>query len=201
MGVNSTENNQKGASINLPFDSAAFEVFFKEHYPRLCVYCKFKFGFDIELAEDIINASFIKLWEARQSLAADVSPKSYLYKIVNNSSLNILKHEKVKHQYAQEVLKTTSESREQSSFDSIDLKQLRADIEAAISELPEQMRKIFELSRFEGLKYSEIASRLNISVKTVETQIGRALARLREKLSVYLSFYFIVFIFSLLIKR
>jgi RNA polymerase sigma-70 factor (ECF subfamily) len=194
-------NDQDASSFNdLKFDDAAFEALFKKLFPKLCVYCKFKYGFDLDLAEDVVNTSFIKLWEARQTLTADLSPTSYLYKIINNASLNILKHEKVRQQHAQLVLKTTSEGVEQSSFDSVDLKQLRTDIDAAISELPEQMRRIFELSRFEGLKYAEIATQLDISVKTVETQMSRALAKLREKLIGYLSFYFIVLIFNLFIK-
>lgn len=201
MSFDPTMNDQDASSFNdLKFDDAAFEALFKKLFPKLCVYCKFKYGFDLDLAEDVVNTSFIKLWEARQTLTADLSPTSYLYKIINNASLNILKHEKVRQQHAQLVLKTTSEGVEQSSFDSVDLKQLRTDIDAAISELPEQMRRIFELSRFEGLKYAEIATQLDISVKTVETQMSRALAKLREKLIGYLSFYFIVLIFNLFIK-
>jgi RNA polymerase sigma-70 factor (ECF subfamily) len=202
MSFNPPTDNQGEAFFeDLRFNEAAFEAFFKKNYPHLCVYCKFKFGFDIELAEDVVNTSFIKLWENRQSLAADVSPKSYLYKIINNTSLNILKHEKVKQQHAAFTLTTTSEAITYNSFDSVDLKQLRADINTAIEELPEQMRKIFELSRFEGLKYGEIASQLNISVKTVETQMSRALAKLRERLSGYLTFWLIFLILSLFIKR
>jgi RNA polymerase sigma-70 factor, ECF subfamily len=201
MSFDPTMYNQEESSFNgLNFDDAAFEALFKKLFPKLCVYCKFKYGFNLDLAEDVVNTSFIKLWEARQTLTADVSPTSYLYKIINNTSLNVLKHEKVRQQHAQLVLKTTSEGVEQSSFDSVDLKQLRTDINAAISELPEQMRRIFELSRFEGLKYVEIATQLNISVKTVETQMSRALAKLREKLIGYLSFYFIVLIFNLFVK-
>jgi RNA polymerase sigma-70 factor, ECF subfamily len=202
MSFNPTANDLEGASSDdLRFNDTAFEAFFKEHYPQLCLYCKFKFDFDIELAEDVVNTSFIKLWEVRQTLAADVSPKSYLYKIINNTSLNILKHEKIKHKYAQEILKTTSEVIEESSFDRVDLRQLRADIDTGIAELPEQMRRIFELSRFESLKYTEIAYRLNISVKTVETQMSRALTKLREKLSRYLTSFLIVLFLSLLIKK
>jgi RNA polymerase sigma-70 factor (ECF subfamily) len=202
MSLNPTENEHDSMSYkDIRHDEAAFEAFFKQHYQKLCVYCKFKFGFDVELAEDVVNTSFTKLWESRQTLAANVSPTSYLYKIINNTSLNILKHEKVKQQHVQETLKTTSDSVVPESFDSVDLKRLRSEIDAAIAELPEQMRRIFELSRFEGLKYSEIAGRLNISVKTVETQMSRALSKLRERLSGYLPSYFISLILGYLIGR
>jgi RNA polymerase sigma-70 factor (ECF subfamily) len=197
MSFHLTENDQESTPYNdLRHDEAAFEAFVKQHYRHLCVYCKFTFGYDMDTAEDVANTSFIKLWEVRHTLTDDVSPKSYLYKIAYNTSLNILKHEKVKQQHAQELLKTTSESIEQSNFDSVDLKQLREDIRAAVAELPEQMRRIFEMSKFEGLKYAEIAAQLNISPKTVKTHMSRALLKLREKLSAY---YFVCFILLILV--
>src|SRR4051794_7358377 len=193
MSVNSKENNQVGPSSNdLRFNDAVFEAFFKEHFVPLCSYCQYKVGFDLDLAKEIVHTSFIKLWEVRQTLAENVSPKAYLYTIIINSSLDVLKHEKVKQQHIQFVQKTTTEESSPNSFESIDLKELRTDIDAAISQLPEQMRRIFELSRFEGLKYAEIAAQLNVSVKTVETQMSRALAKLREKLSGYLISYIIL---------
>jgi RNA polymerase sigma-70 factor (ECF subfamily) len=99
------------------------------------------------------------------------------------------------------IQKTSTEEGPANCFESIDFKQLNADIDKAISELPEQMRRIFKLSRFEGLKYTEIATELNMSVKTVETQMGRALAKLREKLSVYLVLYFILMILRVFVKN
>lgn len=186
MSTDEVENNLDSLSCHdLLHDEAAFETFVKKHYKHLCVYCRFKFGFEIEMAEDIVSTSFIKLWEVRQTLTDDLSPKSYLYRIIYNTSLNTLKHEKVRQQYAREVLKTTSETVQQSNFDGVDLKQLRADIYAAIAELPPQMRRVFELSKFEGLKYGDIAVELNISKKTVKTQMSRALLKLREKLAQY----------------
>jgi len=128
----------------------------------------------------------MKLWEVRQNLTAGVSAKSYLYKIIDNLSLNLLKHQKVIQLHLHFLMATSSEGKSQTTFDSIELKELRETIHASISELHEQMRRIFELSRFEGLKYVAIADQLNISVKTVETQMSRALAKLRERLCGYL---------------
>ncbi|MEI6945743.1 RNA polymerase sigma-70 factor [Paraflavisolibacter sp. H34] len=195
MSFDPSMNNQEEASFaDWRRSEAAFEAFFKKTFPNLCVYCKFKYGFDMEMAEDVVNTSFIKLWEARPTLEADVAPRSYLYKIIHHTSLNIIKHEKVKQQHVQLVLKSAPDSVDPEGFDAVDLKQLRAAIEGAIAELPEQMRRVFELSRFEGLKYAEIAGQLSISVKTVETQMSRALARLRERLSGYLAFWAIVLV-------
>src|ERR1044072_4493512 len=110
MSFNQSEDNQGEHFFeDFRINEASFEAFFKTFYPRLCVYCKLKYGFDIDLAEDVVNTSFIKLWEARQTLATDISPKSYLYKIIDNSSLNLLKHQKVQHRHAHHLLATTSE--------------------------------------------------------------------------------------------
>lgn len=191
-----------GASFDdLQRNDVAFETFFKKHFQPLCVYCSYKYSFDLDMAEDVVNTAFIRLWEARKTLATGLSPKAYLYKIVDNLSLNIVKHEKVKQRHEQFVLHTTQEGSQQQTFDSIDLKQLRADIDAAIAALPEQMRRIFELSRFDGLKYTEIASRLGISVKTVENQMSTALARLREKLSGYLTLFLILLLFCIFLNK
>ncbi|MEI6948965.1 RNA polymerase sigma-70 factor [Paraflavisolibacter sp. H34] len=190
-----TENHEGGISPgDFRFDNAAFKAFFQKHYRPLCLYCRLKYSFDIYMAEDIVTTGFVRLWETRQTLAAEISPKAYLYKIVDNLSLNTLRHEKVRQQHADYLLKTSPGETAPDSFESIDLKQLRSAIDAALSELPEQMRRVFQLRRDEGLKYAEIASRLNISVKTVDTQLRRALAKLKEHLSEYLGFYFIVLI-------
>lgn len=197
---NDPTKNQLGdsSSDESYFDEAVFEAFFKKHFQPLCIYCKVKFGFDLFVAEDIVNNSFIKLWEVRDTLSSDLYAKAFLYKVIANNSFNVLKHEKVKRRHAQFILNNTAEGVSQNN---LDLKQLRNDIDAAILQLPEQMRRIFELSRFESLKYSEIAAQLNISVKTVETQMSRALAKLREKLSGYLGCSLIILILGLLIKK
>jgi RNA polymerase sigma-70 factor, ECF subfamily len=92
MSIDVRDNSREGAPYNnWRFDDAAFKVFFKQHYPLLCVYCKLKYGFDMHSAEDIVNSGFIKLWEVLNTLDADTSPKAYLYKIVDNFSLNATK--------------------------------------------------------------------------------------------------------------
>lgn len=197
MSLHSTDNNQGGISFNdLKNDDAAFETFFRKQYAPLCAYCQYKFGFDLDLTTEIVHTAFVKLWEARQNLGGGLSPLAWLQKTITNSSLDILRHEKVKQQHAQFVQQTTAEGNLPNSIDSIDYKQLHADIDAAIAEMPEQMQRIFILSRFGGLKYAEIAAQLNVSVKTVETQMSRALAKLRKKLAGYLTILFILLILN-----
>jgi RNA polymerase sigma-70 factor (ECF subfamily) len=202
MNPTSPENKHEGASADdLRFDDASFGEFFKKHFLSLCAYCQFKYGLDLDMAKEVVHTGFIKLWDARQQLTPGVSPKSYLYKIITNNILDILKHRKITQQHVQFVLQTGSEDAVTYSFDDVDVKQLQADIQTAVNELPEQMRRIFEMSRFEGLKYAQIAEQLHISIKTVETQIGRALVKLREKLSTYLSCFIILLTLSILLNK
>ncbi len=191
-------NNERSEPFckDIQFDDAAFETFFKKDFSVLCSYCQIKFGFDIEVAKETVHTGFIKLWESRQSLSGNLPVKAYLYKIIANICLDILRHQKVKQKHEQYVLQNSSDSSIYNSFDNPDVKSLATDINKAVSELPEQMRRIFELNRYEGLKYSEISSHLGISVKTVETQMSRALVKLRYKLSNYLPIYFILFLFN-----
>ena len=98
----------------------------------------------------------------------------------------MLRHQKVRYKYELSVLQSNKEEMQDFAFDNTHVKSLAADIDKAVSELPEQMRKIFELSRYHGFKYAEVSSYLNISVKTVETQMSRALVKLRQRLSRYL---------------
>ena len=112
------------------------------------------------------------------------SINAYLYRAVYNESLNYLKHEKVKMAYQSHA--NHSMDKHESAEDQANVKQLEQRIQTAMNELPEQCRTIFQLSRFEELKYREIADRLGISVKTVENQMGKALKVLRTKLVEYL---------------
>ncbi|MCW3089457.1 MAG: polymerase ECF-type sigma factor [Ferruginibacter sp.] len=169
------------------FDDAAFEVFFKKHFSALCAYCQHRFSFDVDLAKDTVHTGFTRLWENRQTISPELSIKAYLYKIINNIGLDIIKHDKVKLDHVKYIRQYFQESTAENDHNAVDFKQLGADIENAIDELPEQMRKIFKLSRYEELKYTDIASQLGISVKTVETQMSRALAKLRLRLSNYLA--------------
>ena len=165
------------------FDDAAFKLFFKKHFKTLCGYCQYKFDFDLDQAKDIVHTGFVKLWENRLTISRELSIKAYIYEIVTNLCLDTLKSDKVKRRHIKYMRDTTTEGTGATSHEALDFKQLEEMIEKAIEELPPQMRRIFELSRKEELKYAEIASQLGISVKTVETQMGRALTKLRKKLT------------------
>jgi len=162
-----------------------FKQIFETWYPRLLRFAKEYVG---DEAEDILQNVFLKLWEKRTLLSADTNLNAYLLTMVKNRCMDFLNHQKVVERYASHQKTIQQETSFNyyaiSKFDpeQMDIEALERLAEKAIAELPEQCRKVFELSRYEGLKYREIAERLGISVKTVETHISNALKILRKKL-------------------
>jgi RNA polymerase sigma-70 factor, ECF subfamily len=167
-------------------DDALFAELFQQHFAPLCAWCEIKFGFPPETARDTVQSAFLKFWESRNNLSAAGAAKAYLYKTVGNHCLDLIKHQKVKTQKEKHLLQAGEPDLLQNGYENIDFKELNASVSHAIAELPEQMRKVFILCKLEGMKYNDVASHLNVSVKTVETQMGRALAKLRLKLAKYL---------------
>jgi RNA polymerase sigma-70 factor (ECF subfamily) len=165
-------------------DVTAFEMFFKSYYQPLCNYA-YTFIQDKDEAEEIVQSAFLSVWEKRASIDIKTSLKSYLYTMVRNTSLNVIKHEKIKQKYVGEALAV-----EERSHDGVAQAVISSELETKIFEamdvLPEQCRLVFKLSRFEELKYAEIAEQLNISVKTVENHMGKALRIMRDQLKEYL---------------
>lgn len=166
-----------------------FERAFREHFKALHAYA-FTIIRDEENAEEIVQNVFFKLWEKKENIDEITSLKAYLYRATYNDSLNFLKHTKVKAAYETYAKSTGSDKSD--AVDTLSTKELQAKIDKALNELPEQCRTIFQMSRFEELKYREIAEQLNLSVKTVENQMGKALKVLREKLADCLPLLFIL---------
>jgi RNA polymerase sigma-70 factor (ECF subfamily) len=133
------------------------------------------------MGEEIVQNVFYKLWEKRELIEIELSPRAYLYKAVYHDCLNHLKHKKVRSAHAMHVVRHSSDRVENTSGKVLQ-SELQTHIHAAMNELPEQCRTIFHMSRFEGLKYQEIADAMGLSVKTIENQMGKALRILRQKL-------------------
>ena len=146
-------------------------------------------------AEEVVQTVFYNLWNKRESLQVGTSIKPYLYRAVHNDSLNRIKHQKVRNAYAADY-KSSAGQPMQGGTEPIVAKELKKEIDAALESLPEQCGLVFRMSRFEHLKYSEIAEQLNISVKTVENHMGKALKLMRERLKDYLQLL-IVYLFLL----
>lgn len=177
-------------------NEAAFEQVFKAHFKNLHAYACTIVRNDA-VAEGIVQNVFLKLWDRSSSLNIQTSVAAYLYRAVYNESCNHLKHQKVKQSYAQYAHQTMSEATKETASKKLAVAELEQKIKTALSELPEQCRTVFQLSRFEELKYQEIADKLDISIKTVEAQMGKALKLMRIKLADYLPL--ITLFFNLLI--
>ncbi len=174
-------------------DKVVFEEIYRLYYTPLCYYCTRYVG-DIADAEEIVQNLFFKLWMNRETNDITVSIKSYLYRSVQNYALNHLSQNKVKDKYI--VDKThISTPYYDNGHQKMEEEELQKILKIAILQLPDKRRKIFELSRFNGMKYSQIAEQLSISVKTVETQMTKALKTLRVALKEYLPFLLWIFSF------
>lgn len=165
-------------------DIPTFEMLFRTFYQPLCNYA-YTFIQDRDEAEEIVQSTFLSVWEKRETLEIRTGVKPYLYAMVRNACLNVIKHNKIKEQHVSSELAYAERSVE-SVARTVMASELETRIYVAMEKLPEQCRLIFKLSRFEELKYSEIAEQLNLSIKTVENQMGKALKIMREELKDYL---------------
>jgi len=168
-----------------------FEGVFKTHYKELILHA-LRFVEDEEEAEEIVQALFLDIWNKRAELQINTSLRSYLYTSVRNTCLNFIKHKKVEYKYKEHNAHLITEE-SGTEKDSLVQQELAEKIDQAISKLPPERQKVFKMSRYEGLKYKEIAEQMNISVKTVENQMGKALKFLREELVEFLPLLFIFF--------
>jgi len=162
-----------------------FEKVFKLYYKPLCDYACTIIK-DSDESEEVVQNIFFVIWSKKKILGISISLKSYLYRSVHNECLNKLKHIKVKLVYAMDLKNNITTSGLDNVSENIDAKELNKKIQSALDSLPEQCGKVFKLSRFENLKYSEIALKLDISIKTVENHMGKALKIMRDNLKDYL---------------
>ncbi len=168
----------------------AFEKLFNAHYVTLCVYARKIVG-NMEEARNIVQDVFVSIYDKRDRLQISTSIKSYLYKAVHNACLNHLKQLKI-HNHHHDHLKYQVPLIDDQ--DTMVMAELEEKVWMTVQSLPEQCRKIFEMNRFEGKKNSEIAEILGVSIRTVETQISKALKVLRENLINYLVTLLLLFI-------
>lgn len=152
------------------------EQYFHNHYEGLHRYA-FTILKDNDNAKDAVQAVFLKLWEKRDTLDEEQSVKSYLYTAVYHYCLNIKRHDKVRARYESE-----NDSAVHDTGNKLISKEINRQIMDHIAALSPQCQLIFTKSRFEGMKYADIAAEMGLSIKTVEAQMGKALKILRAKL-------------------
>lgn len=169
-----------------------FSFLFTAYYKDLVLFGG-SFIPDRMVCEDIVQSVFLRLWNDRDTLEIETSLKSYLLKAVRNRCLDELRHRDVVREHETYILSN-------SVLDDIDTENyilysdLHEHLDEALHKLPEPYRAAFEMNRFEGLKYKEIALRLNVSERTVEVRIGKALELLREYLKEFFLWILLLFI-------
>jgi RNA polymerase sigma-70 factor (ECF subfamily) len=160
-------------------DHGAFETIFRTYYEGLVRFASRLVDSQPE-AEELVQDVMLKVWEKREELDAGDDLKAYLFRATRNHALNLIRRRKLEHEHQQSLPPGEPMVAPEESDDSAKTEQ---DMLAAIEALPEKCREIFLMSRQDGLSYRAIAAALDLSVKTVETQMGRALKALRTALS------------------
>lgn len=162
-------------------DVGEFESLFRSSYVSLVRYAKTLIK-DHDTAEEIVQDLFFTLWQIKEKINIESSLNGYLFRSVHNKCLHYIEHNRVVERHAEELSYRQTELQESPS-DILHYKELQARIATILERLPERCGKIFYMSRFEGLKYSEIAEKLSVSIKTVESNMGKALKEFRKELT------------------
>jgi len=161
----------------------AFDTLYHKYNRRI-----YKFAVSIlkssEDAENILQDVFLKLWINRDNVEKDSSVRYYIFSTTYNSSITIIRG-KMKESRFLESLKNMQDFEHDPVNLEIEYKELEGKLNEIIESLPERQKEVYLLHKVEGLKYSEIAERLNISVNTIENHMSRALKFIRERLGNY----------------
>ncbi|MGQ1947300.1 RNA polymerase sigma-70 factor [Geofilum sp. OHC36d9] len=165
-------------------DQTAFQLLFHFYYPGLVTYAS-QFTISTADSEEIVQDFFVRLWSRHNQIILCDSFKNYFFSSVKNACLDFLKHLKIEKKYVSEMMEL---SKHHLAYD-VDLfvaSELQDKLKQGIDLLPDKCRQVFVMSRIDGLKNDEIAAQLDISKRTVETQISKALKVLRVELKDYL---------------
>lgn len=171
-------------------DKNAFRFFFDKYYNYLCNFVNVYIR-DPDMSEEIVQGIYVYFWENREKIKIEISIESYLLRAAKYKSLNYIRNNKIRGIIHEKLYEFTETSYEM-PVNVISTGQLREIIEKSVNSLPERCREIYILGKEKNLTYKEIASELDISVKTVENQMGKALKRLREMLKPYYKEIFII---------
>ena len=164
-------------------DLDSFETLFHQYYPGLCSYAESLLG-KPEVAEEVVQDVFYNIWKNRETLRINRSLQSYLYRSAYNNSMMYLR--KMRREFfMEEGLANNQVVDSPDPSQALQLNEVSELIARTLEGLPDRTREIFLMNRQEGLKYREIAEKLSISVKTVESNMGKALNALRNSMEKY----------------
>ncbi len=172
-------------------DKQVFGELFGAYYEPLCRFCMQR-GCSRDTAEEIVQEIFVKLWVKRKSIKVSTSINAYLYRMALNTIINQKKHLEVKALHRARVM--DFQVTDTNYFQGMEEKEISRLASEAVASMPEKRRMVYELSRGEGLKYSEIAQAMGISVKTVEVHLSAALKHMRKQLKDYLPICFLLYL-------
>jgi len=180
-------------------NEVAFTMLFRSYYTDLVQFAG-HILYDKNRCEDIVQNIFLKIWSERETLSIETSLKSFLLKSVQNACLDEIRHQQVirTHESYSESVFEIDEMIDTENY--VLFSDLNEHVNLAISKLPATYREAFELNRFRGLKYREIAEKLQVSERTVEVRIGKALNLLRMYLKEYLISILVLFLLKILLK-
>ncbi len=188
---------------SLKDDRDSFKTIFQDYYQPLC-HLSIQYLEDEDEAKGVVQEAFMKFWEIRQKLDPDSNIRNFLFTLVKNSCLNLLKRRQILLRHHEKIrmreMHYQYESLSRMGDDYLEFNELKEEIDIAIRKLPEHCRVVFEMSRFEELKNREIAEQLGITPKTVENHVGIALRKLRESLKPYYKQIFMVWAVQFLLK-
>lgn len=170
-------------------DKEEFEHIFNLHYKSLCKYLLL-FTKDFDIIEDTVQSIYVKLWEDRETISIN-HIKAYLFVSAKNRILSSIRNQNRRRDLLQDFL--VDELIKEEADDIIDIDEFHSLVEKCVNELPPKAKNIYCLSRYDNLSYKEIASKENISVKTVENHISKALLKINSGLKSYYKKMFILF--------
>lgn len=179
-------------------DESSYKYLYEHHYQVLCIIAS-EYTRDTFTAETIVSDVFFRIWQKRNALEITQSLRGYLIKAVRNSCLNYLdqtsRQEELKNrlQLIEDIKQANAENQSDNPFTKLIEKELDLKIENSLKALPPLTRQIFEMSRFQNMKYDEIATKIGLSVNAVKYHIKSALAYLRVVLKDYITILFIYF--------
>lgn len=175
-------------------DQVAFKELFFDFYPSLCVFAQ-RYISSLDVCEDIVQETFFRLWKNRKIMEVNSSFRNFLVTSVKNSCMDYLRKQSVRELHADRQLKSnTSNNYADETPETIyTIKELEDILHAALDKLPVNIRKAFQLSRFENLTYNQIAQEMSVSQKTVEAYISKALIFLRTELKDFLPVLILIY--------
>lgn len=177
-------------------EEAAFTYFYDKYFRRITSF-SIQFIYDKDEAENLAQEAFINLWQNRENIDSLNGIQSFLYTYTKSKCLNLIRHNKVKDKFKNDLLNHKErefdiEILNSIQFDTLELTELERIINESINDLPPKTKEVFIKKRFENKKNAEIAEEMQVTLKAVEAHMTKALKILKTKLSDYMFLLFIL---------